>query len=89
MRPRPRLTWLIRERDKAGWRIPIPGTLSAEIYHMSKRGMLPREIAVALDGRTSAQSIRVLLWGMRHWQAHNVRERDYQRRRAAKRRATQ
>jgi hypothetical protein len=48
----------LNKRDRKGWRIPRPGTLSRKIYEMINSGMTPKEISEALDENVG--KIRVL-----------------------------
>lgn len=38
----------MRPRDEQGWRVPRPGTISANIYALAKKGLSTREIAKEL-----------------------------------------
>ncbi len=51
-------------RDDNGWRVPRPGTKSAQIYAMLREGASNTEIAAAL--RCSLGSVGVLKNRMRH-----------------------
>lgn len=55
-------------RDEQGWRVPREGTLSYQIYMLTKQGRTPEEIAgvVVTAGTVKLETIRVLLHKMRH-----------------------
>ena len=65
----------LNPRDELGWRIPRAGTLSRNIYRLTRQGMTPSAIAAALG--TTPQRVRVLLCHLRHPEKTNARNARY------------
>jgi len=70
------------DRDARGWRIPHKGTRSRAIYTGMLAGKSPVEIQADVGG--TLQSIRVLMWRIRHPIAANTNTSRYRRAHDAK-----
>lgn len=60
------------DRDERGWRIPHAGTRSRAIYDAMLAGKSPIEIQADVGG--TVESVRVLIWRIKHPDTANARE---------------
>lgn len=55
---------MFRKRDENRWRIPKDGTISADVYKLTKEGKKPGEISKLLN--VKGNIVRVLLYRIRN-----------------------
>jgi IS30 family transposase len=72
----------MRPRDEQGWRVPRPGTVSANIYALAKKGLSATQIAKQL-GR-ARNTVAVHLFKIKRPERANYLGSSWKERRAPK-----
>lgn len=71
-------------RDERGWRVPTPGSVASDIYHLLVKGARPRDIALQL--KVNPNLTNQLIFQIRKPDQANAAVREVHRRKAQRRR---